>query len=675
MTVPIEERASDDTDSEPRPSSAALPDPADAFRGGGFRAWYWLLVPALAVLAYGSVLGVGLLSDDYPQLYTGRQTGIDLGTFLPGTQIGFYRPVGVLLIWQLGWQLWGYNPFGYHLVQLLAHAGSSLLLGLWLAMITGRRALGLLAGALFAVIPLHLEAVAFVGAQFDSFAVLFGLASLLCFTLWWRSGARGWALYLLSLLLYGLAVFTKESMFTFALVLGAAAWFVAPHRGRRTWLKLGYSLLPFFALVALDLELRWTAWGVLGGYGSMRTDYGEFIWNNSAAFVRFLLAPLNPAVFGNVWVQVVGVLSTLALLLGLTVYGRSQARLLLLAGVWVVLALVPVLNLPPKIDDLESNRYLYLVSAGYLVGVSALIYAAIGSARRWRLPMIGAVGVVVLLSIITCWVQLRPWQTATAQVNDIVQGMLRLVPPHARPDGMVWFAQDIPFRYKGVPTFRSGLGISRIFANGGVDYPKIEQVPDATLAPIGGEKRDAFAIHFAFDESRERYYLDYFAGLTAGGPPPSPSESGDNLLLWDFRGCSPDVVEKWQVSGAENSCEPGKGLSLKQPGDDAYIVGPEIAIGPASSGHRYVRLRASVSYPADSQARPLISQWFWSDRPNSWSEDRSRNLPVKQDGQPHIYWLALPNNQVGQAIRDLRFDPINAAVPSEVQWLAVDLVR
>src|SRR3712207_6273716 len=132
-----------------------------------FRTWHWALIPLLAVLAYASVLCIGFLSDDNILLSMARSEGVTLQGLLPDPVWPGYRPVGALLTWRLGWLLWGPNPVPYHLVGLLVHASTSLVLGLWLSELTTRRALGWLAGALFAVFPLHLEAVGWLAAQWD----------------------------------------------------------------------------------------------------------------------------------------------------------------------------------------------------------------------------------------------------------------------------------------------------------------------------------------------------------------------------------------------------------------------------------------------------------------------------------------------------------------------------
>src|SRR5690349_15417311 len=118
----------------------------------------WLLVPLLAVIAYVPVLQIGFLSDDSVLLAGGRQA-LGLQNLLPEPAWIFYRPVGTLLTWELGGRLWGLDPWPYHLASLALHAGTALALASWWGAAAGRRGPGLLAGALFAVFPLHLEAV------------------------------------------------------------------------------------------------------------------------------------------------------------------------------------------------------------------------------------------------------------------------------------------------------------------------------------------------------------------------------------------------------------------------------------------------------------------------------------------------------------------------------------
>ncbi|HKP53755.1 MAG TPA: hypothetical protein VJ183_14025 [Chloroflexia bacterium] len=656
----------------------------------GWQTWYWAAVPLLAFIAYATVLRIGFLGDDYLLLGLASEPGADLQAFLPGSRWLFYRPVGVFFTWELGWQLWGYNPLPYHLAQLLMHAATSLLLGLWLSYITGRRLLGLLAGLIFAAFPTHGEAVGWLASQWDVLSAMLGIGGMWCFTIWWRDhtshiegtgpvGRRGWRLYLAALFLYTLAAFTKESIFTFVLMLGISAWFVAPPREWAMWRKLGFALLPFGAVVVGNIALRLIMVGELGTYPFARSDYGEFIWDSFLSYMRFFLAPFNPALWGNTWVQIAGLASTLLLLLGLARYGRSQARLLTVAALWVILALTPVLNLPVTgRDDFRDTRFLYLPSIGYCTILAVLLYEALTSIRRWRPVLVAGLSILAAVSAAVCWVQVSPWRIATAQTNEIVEELLDAIPPQPRPNGLVWLVENIPERYKGALMLNWGLGLSRVFTDREADYPRVERVPEATQALVASEKRDAYAIRFSYVEnsiSEDRWTISYLAGVTGMSPPPTAIEDGENAIVWDFRGCSPDVLESWPVSQARASCEPGRGLILEPGNDDPQMEGPPIDLSLSGDNPGFVRLRVGMRYLVGAPALRYVGEWFWKGRDTDYSQERHMTIPIREDGQHHIYWTFLPAEEVGQSLTGLRFDPVNAQITSEIEWIAVDLVK
>lgn len=657
-------------------------------REGAFRRWYWLLVPLLAIAAYVTVLRIGFLGDDFTLLSQADSRKVSFQSLLPPEGWFFYRPVGLLFVWDLGVRLWGSNPFPFHPQGLLFHAVTSLALGLWLAEATGRRVLGWLAGALFAVFPLHLEAVGWVAAQWDALSTMFALLSLWVFTVWWRyrvgSDGAGAAtfrpyLHLVALLLYALALFTKDSLLTFLPLYALSAWMVTRRPTRRDVVRVAYALLPFVGVLALNLALRLAYWGNLGGYPGLRADYPAFFWEGLAGQLRPLLAPINSTVLGNAVAQIVGAASVLGLLVGIALYGRMWGRLLLVAAAWVLLAIVPVLNLPVKQDDLQQNRLLYLASAGYCVALSALLYSALRFMRKtWQVVGLSLVGALLLLSIGVCWLQLRPWHTATVQADDLNQELVRLIPPPEgrRPTYLTWYVQDPPHDYKGAYILHLAIGAARHFLANKDDAAIIASA-DAAAAPLASDATDAFALSFVYKEEETRYHVDFAQGITTGEPTPSGERAGSSLRVWDFTNCAPDAVSAWRVAGAQASCEPGQdnGLVLRNSDGDTQLIGPPLEMQPIASGSRFVRLRVSVRYPSDSRETSVSSQWFWSDGDSAWSEARSTGMNIRERGVPNVYWTFVPAEEAGEKLASLRFDPADDAVNAAVQWIAVDLVK
>ena len=93
---------------------------------------------------------------------------------------GLYRPV-TLSSFALEWKLWNGHPAGFHLVNLAIHTAVSLLVFLLILPVAGTIP-ALVGGALFAVHPVHSEAVANVVGRSELYAALFVLGA--CWLFW-----------------------------------------------------------------------------------------------------------------------------------------------------------------------------------------------------------------------------------------------------------------------------------------------------------------------------------------------------------------------------------------------------------------------------------------------------------------------------------------------------------
>jgi hypothetical protein len=634
-----------------------------------WRAAYWLGVPALAAVAYFTVLRIGLLSDDVVLLYQAAQSGIDPRVFVPQPHWFLYRPLGTLLVWQVGWQLWGFNPFIFHLQGLLLHCSVATIVALWVASVTSRHVLGWLAGALFGVFPLHLEAVGWVAAQWDVLGALFGLGSLLAFTVWWKRAGRQrqWVLYSFAVGLYAAAIFTKESLLTIIVLFPLSAWLATGSPGRKTLGRLALALVPFALVLSFNAGVRLLAWGHLGGYGRERLDFSRLppmLWDQVIAHMRLLLSPLNTEIFGSTAVQVAGVVVMVLLLMGLARYGRQEHRPLLLGALALAVFLVPVLILPIGATDLQNNRFSYLPAVGYCVVLATLLHAAAKDLLRARTARITAIALPLLAAILMTWVQLVPWNVASVQARDVENTMLALMPLEPRGQSVTWYVQSPPDNYKGAYVHRLGIGTLRYFEGG--SRPDVKLVDDARAALLASPQGNAFALSFAYDEQAERYRVQYGAGITS---PSSTELPGPAEIVWDFRTCDQTTLDAWQVVSARSQCVPGEGLVLEPAGSDPQLVLADEGRRLSNAGGKYLRVRAEMAVQAPETTR-AFAQWFWLGPGNRWSEAESGAVPLRSGPKSSVYWLFAPLSDGARRAFGLRFDPANAAVPVTLRWMA-----
>ena len=123
-----------------------------------------LLLVIVTFVAYFPALHAGFVFDDVELIRTNRlvHASDGLHRFWFTTEATEYYPLSWSLLW-LEWHLWGSNPMGYHVVNVLLHAANAVLV--WIILrrlkIPGAWAVGLM----FAIHPVNVATVAWISEQ------------------------------------------------------------------------------------------------------------------------------------------------------------------------------------------------------------------------------------------------------------------------------------------------------------------------------------------------------------------------------------------------------------------------------------------------------------------------------------------------------------------------------
>ncbi len=182
-----------------------------------------------------------------------------------------YYPLMYTSFW-LEYRLWGLEPRGYHVVNVILHAAATILL--WRLLVCLRVPGAWLASAVFAVHPVNVESVAWITERKNVLSLLFAVAALLSYLRFCppdgvaaaasASTARRWRWYGLALLLFAIALFAKTVVVTLPAVLLVLYWW---KRGRIS-LDDVVPLVPFFALsVGMGLVTAQIETHQLGAHG------------------------------------------------------------------------------------------------------------------------------------------------------------------------------------------------------------------------------------------------------------------------------------------------------------------------------------------------------------------------------------------------------------------------
>src|SRR6266699_6469249 len=122
-------------------------------------------------------------------------------------------------IWHmLDCQLYGLQPWGHHLTNILLHAAAAILLFLALRQLTGSFWPSLLVAAVFAVHPLRVESVAWVSERKDVLSGVFFMLTLWAYARYARSDGPSLFRYLIVVVLFALGLMCKPTLVTLPFV-------------------------------------------------------------------------------------------------------------------------------------------------------------------------------------------------------------------------------------------------------------------------------------------------------------------------------------------------------------------------------------------------------------------------------------------------------------------------
>ncbi|HXV36723.1 MAG TPA: tetratricopeptide repeat protein [Myxococcota bacterium] len=389
------------------------------------------LLVALVIAAYAPALRAGFIWDDDDYVTENPLLHVPDGfqrIWLSMDAPSQYFPL-VYTAFRLEYKLWGLDPFGYHLVNVLLHAANALLLWALLRRLASPGAW--LAAALFALHPVQVESVAWVAERKNTLSLFFSLASLLA---WERFSAPGrdagarW--YVLSLALYALALASKVT----ACTLPAAQLLLLWLSGRSIDRRRIAQVAPFFALgVALGLVVVHWERHHIGTRGdrfeiSLVESFlvatravwfylGKLVWPTELAFSypKFEIDPSDPRQYA--W-AVAGAAALAALWAARRWLGRAP----LAAAIYFVATLSPLLGFIPLFTfwyTYVADHYQYAASIGPIALASAGAARGLGAWLGPRGAAVAAAPALLLLAVLTAS-QCRVYESEETLWRDVI---------------------------------------------------------------------------------------------------------------------------------------------------------------------------------------------------------------------------------------------------------------
>jgi tetratricopeptide (TPR) repeat protein len=393
-----------------------------------------LSLVAFVFLCFANALRNEFVFDDIYLVSVNKQ----IRSFNLPLLLSSYRPIRDIS-YALDLALWGQNPFGFHLSNILFHTANVLLVFALVRRLTKDRISATLTALIFAVHPIQTDAVTYISGRRDVLFTLFYLLAFHSYLTYYRSrwSAKAVVCFVLFLLLWMLSLLSKEMAASLPIVIFVwhfcDSWDAETGSlGRRVWLtfKKTVNRDKWLWILLSIAGIAFTAYWVFIKKASHRVQLGKFdYWGgsfylNMLTVVRVHAWYLKQLVFPTPIAQYLGAfeisesafdwrfLVSLVIVAGILCYGFLQLnrdKLMAFAIISYFVFLLPVSQLIPH-HELLADHYLYLPIMSFGLVLSLLVKRIGSRGVISSKALYFLAGVVVVIFALMTIAQNKTWK-------------------------------------------------------------------------------------------------------------------------------------------------------------------------------------------------------------------------------------------------------------------------
>lgn len=343
---------------------------------------------------------------------------------------GAFIPL-VLLSWMIDYSIWGLNPLGFHITNLIIHLINVVLVYILVSRLTTKHWILLVTTLLFGLHPMRVEAVAWITARKDLLYTLFFLLSLIAYTSFIKKHIRKqqYKYYILCLIAFIAALFSKGTAVILPLVLLVFDYYFQ----RKLSVKLFLEKIPFMVFgvyfMQVAIEAQYDTGAIMGGETFSYTNsifvgfYGYFVYIVKAIFPYDLCAynpyPMevnepNPWYFYPMAVCIL-------ILTALLVIKRKKWFTVCFGFAFFFVSLIPVIQVLPIGTAITSDRFTYLPYFGlfFIIG-----YAVDFLMRHYvnfkKIILLAGIAYMLFLGVLT-FNQSRTWKDSDTMWSKVIE--------------------------------------------------------------------------------------------------------------------------------------------------------------------------------------------------------------------------------------------------------------
>ncbi len=385
----------------------------------------------------------------------------------------FWHPLTMISI-MLDFQLFGLNPHGYHLTNLLFHIANSLLLFFVLHRMTKAPWQSAFVAALFALHPLHVESVAWVAERKDVLSTFFWMLTMITYTYYIECPRIG--TYLPVFAFFALGLMAKPMLVTLPFVLILLDYWplqrferkrsfrkkhAAPSKQRAgigervpvsiykgegktsrknvlktmvesdrpknnkdRWTFIGFLFfekIPLLSLAAIFSVVTFIAEQEGGAVRSLgEISLGARITNAIVSFVIYIAKTIWPAKLAipyphpglrPLW-QVLGAILLLVIITITVIRTAKRLPYLAVGWLWFIGTLMPVIGIVQVGYHAMADRYTYIPLVGLFIMVAWGVPEILKNSRYRKVTLISSSALILSSLSVLTWIQVGYWQNS-----------------------------------------------------------------------------------------------------------------------------------------------------------------------------------------------------------------------------------------------------------------------
>jgi protein O-mannosyl-transferase len=498
----------------------------------------WIVAATLAILTlatYASVRSFGYVELDDP-LYITENPHVRAGLTLDGVQWAF--TTGTAANWHpLTWlshmldvSLFGVAPGPHHLVNLLFHTASTLILFLVLHRMTSSVWRSAFVAAAFALHPLRVESVAWVAERKDVLSAFFWMLTMAAYAGYCRQPSRRRMAGVAVVLVLGLMAKPMLVTLPFVLLLldlwPLERWSLNNRGALGPLIKEKLPLLMLSAASSVATVVAQSSGGAMAGLQAVPLGLRlENALLSSVAYLRKMIWPADLNLLYPLPDEITSAQLAIAALVLLTIsvvaLKSAKSRPYLLVGwLWYLGTLLPVSGVIQVGVQAMADRYTYIPTIGVAIMVAWLPVPAMlrSSAARTVVPVVA--GAAVIAMAVATYNRLPVWRNNVTLFTDATMRTMNLDEYSAHLTLGATLLEQHRFEearahYEAAKTLRPGssdalYGIGLSYLNAGRPGDAIGPLEEAVqLVPDDPGRRNDLAVAYVRSERVDDAIREY----------------------------------------------------------------------------------------------------------------------------------------------------------------------